>query len=133
MLKRFGFSKAERLKSRKQIDELFAKGKSFSVFPVKAIYIFDSTTENAGIQVGVTASKRFFKRAVDRNRIKRLLREAYRLQKEDLSLHIKASHKSAKVFFIYTDKTIADFETIKTAMYKCLQRLIKLTPIENPS
>ncbi len=132
MPKRFGFSKAERLKSRKQIDELFAKGKSITVFPVRVIYQF-SSSEVGSLQVGVSASKRHFKKAVDRNRVKRLLREAYRLQKEELVQQVKASKKAGNVFFIYTDKTIADFETIKAAMNKCLQRLNNLIQSENPS
>ena len=131
MPKRFGFAKTEHLKSRKQIDELFAKGKAFSVFPVRAIYQF-SFSEEPGLQIGVTASKKHFKKAVERNRIKRLLREAYRLQKEELALQIKASQKAGNVFFIYTDKAISDFETIKLAMYKCLQRLNKIIQSENP-
>jgi len=131
MPKRFGFPKAERLKSRKQIDSLFAEGKAFSVFPVRAIYRF-SVAEEPTVQVGVTASKKFFKKAVDRNRIKRLLREAYRLQKEELVEAVKAKGKSGNLFFIYTDKTIADFETIKTAMQKCLQRLRKTIESETP-
>lgn len=131
MPKRFGFPKAERLKSRKQIDLLFADGKAVSVFPVRAIYRF-SPSEESGVWVGVTASKRYFKKAVDRNRIKRLLREAYRLQKEELVNLAKANGKSGHLFFVYTDKTIADFETIKAAMYKCLQRLSKTLQSETP-
>ena len=129
---RFRFPKAERLKSRKQIDRLFADGKAFSVFPVRTIYQF-APAENGSLQVGVTASKKHFKKAVDRNRIKRLLREAYRLQKEELFLQVKASQNSCVLFFIYTDKTIADFETVKTAMAKSLQRLSKILQSEYSS
>jgi len=132
MPKRFGFPKAERLKSRKQIETLFAKGKSVSVFPVRAVYQF-SAAEEAGLKAGVSASKRHFKKAVDRNRIKRLLREAYRLQKEELLLKVKEAGLSGAVFFLYTDKVIADFETIKTVVGKCLQRLSKNIERENPS
>ena len=124
MPRRFGFPKAEHLKSRKQIDHLFTGGKAFSVFPVRVIYQF-TAAEKPNLQVGVTASKKYFKRAVDRNRLKRLLREAYRLQKEELWLQVKERAKNGAVFFIYTDKTMADFQTVKTAMAKCLQRLSK--------
>lgn len=132
MPKRFGFSKAERLKSRKQIDALFAKSKAVSVFPVRAIYQF-AEAENSSLQVGVTASKKNFKKAVDRNRIKRLLREAYRLQKEELVLLVKERRLSGTVFFVYTDKTLPHFETVKVAMAKCLQRLSKTIKSEDPS
>ena len=132
MPKRFGFPKAERLKSRKQIDQLFEQGKAFSVFPIRVIYRFQNAEEGS-LQAGVTASKKYFKKAVDRNRLKRLLRETYRLQKEELVKQVKETGKSAVVFFIYTDKTIAEFETIKAAMAKCLQRLSKILQSENPS
>ncbi len=132
MVKRFGLPKTERLKSRKGIDTLFAKGKSFAVFPVRVTYQFTPSAEG-GLQVGVTASKRNFKKAVDRNRIKRLLREAYRLQKEELQATLKASGKSGAVFFLYTGKTLPTFEEVKGAMAKCLQKLTKIASSENAS
>jgi len=132
MAPRLRFSKAERLKSRKQIDGLFATGKAFSVFPVRTIYQF-VPAEAGSLQVGVTASKKYFKRAVDRNRLKRLMREAYRLQKQELFLQVMEAKKTVSVFFIYTDKTIADFETVKAAMAKSLQRLSKILQSETPS
>lgn len=134
MTKRFGFPKAERLKSRKAIDSLFAEGKSFAVFPVRVTYRFFAADEKtSGLQVGVTVSKRYFKKAVDRNRIKRLLREAYRLQKEALQEQLKANNKGGVVFFLYSDKNIASFEAIKTAMAKCLKKLSVIASNENPS
>jgi len=133
MPKRFGLPKSERLKSRKQIDALFAGGKSFAQFPIRVSYQLSSAAEKSGLQIGVTASKRYFKKAVDRNRIKRLLREAYRLQKGDVLLQLKTAQKSGIVFFIYTDKTIVSFITIKEAMAKCLKRLSSIAANENPS
>ena len=132
MPKRFGFPKAEHLKSRKQIDALFAEGKSVSVFPVRAVYKF-SKAEEAHVKAGVSASKRHFKKAVDRNRIKRLLREAYRLQKEDLILKTTEAGLSGIVFFLYTDKNMADFTTVKDAVGGCLHRLLKNLQRENTS
>lgn len=132
MPQRFRFTKAERLKSRKQIDHLFAKGKTVSAPPVRAIYLF-TPAESGSLQAGVTASKKAFKKAVDRNRVKRLLREAYRLQKQTLTEQVKATGKAGAIFFIYIDKTIADFDTIQTAMGKCLDRLGKIIQREEPS
>lgn len=132
MPKRFGFAKGEHLKSRKQIERLFAEGKSLSVFPVRAVYQFSASAE-PGLKAGVSASKRYFKKAVDRNRIKRLLREAYRLQKEALVARAKAAGIEGAIFFLYTDNTIADFETVKTAVGKCLQRMQKTIQLEDPS
>jgi ribonuclease P protein component len=126
MVKRFGFGKKEKLKSRKKIDELFAKGRSFTVFPLRVSYQFTPGGEDAVLQAGVTVSKKHFKKAVDRNRIKRLLRESYRLQKTDLKEKIQEKKLQAYIFFMYTDKTIASFSVVKEAMNKCLQRLQKL-------
>lgn len=134
MAKRFGFPKTERLKSRKQIDGLFEKGKGFGVFPIRVMYqFFPAETAPAGLQAGVTVSKRHFKKAVDRNRIKRLLREAYRLQKEELQAGLKAGGRRGIVFFLYTDKTVASFDVVKGAMAKCLKKLSVIANSENPS
>ena len=126
-VKHFGLGRQEKLKSRKQIEVLFLNGKNFSVFPLRVTYQFTPSDEGV-IQVGVTAGKKYFKRAVDRNRIKRLIREAYRLQKNDLLQTVNRNHQNGFLFFMYTDKTMASFTTVKEAMSKCLERLEKLCP-----
>ena len=124
-VKRFGFDRKEKLKSRKQIEELFLNGKNFSVLPLRVTYQFLPSEETI-VQVGVVAAKKYFKKAVDRNRMKRLIREAYRLQKNDLTEILKQRHQKAFLFFMYTDKTIPSFSSVKEAMSKCLKRLEKL-------
>jgi ribonuclease P protein component len=124
-VKRFGFGAKEKLKSRKQIEELFLNGKNFFVFPLRVTYQFVPSNET-NIRVGVTAGKKYFKRAVDRNRIKRLIREAYRLQKNGLVQLVKQKQLSGYVFFVFTDKTVPSFSIIKESMIKCLQRLEKM-------
>lgn len=127
MAKQFGFGKKEKLKSRKQIDALFEKGKSFTVFPLRVSYSFAPSPAPV-LQAGVTASKRNFKKAVDRNRIKRLLREAYRLQKMELDQAVKQNSLQGFIFFMYTDKTIAPFITIREAMTLSLKKLLQKIP-----
>ena len=119
------FGRKEKLKSRKGVEALFAKGKTGSVFPIRYYYQYHSGAEASGLQVGVTVSKKHFKKAVDRNRIKRLLREAYRLQKGGLLSLLQQKGLSGNVFFIYVDKTLPPFSVIFEAMTKCLEGLAK--------
>ena len=78
---RYTFPKKEKLKSKKLIEQLFSEGKSVTAFPLRLIYLKTPLNYDVKAQTGVSVSKRHFKRAVDRNRIKRLMREAYRLNK----------------------------------------------------
>jgi ribonuclease P protein component len=101
---------------------LFSKGKSFSVYPVKVLYNFvDDPTRT--LQAGVTVSSRNFKKAVDRNRVKRVLREVYRLQKLPLQNFLKEQNKSVAVFFIYTSKELPVFAELNNKMEVILQKL----------
>jgi len=78
---RFTLGQQERLKSKKLIGKLYEEGKSVKVFPLRMVYIQTEHTSKFPVQVGVSVPKRNFKSAVDRNRIKRLLRETYRKEK----------------------------------------------------
>lgn len=124
---RYGFGKNERLKSRKQIDELFASGNSYPAFPLRMAWRLFPANAGApsGLLAGVSASKRHFKKATDRNRIKRLLREAYRLQKPELLELLQAQGLSGHVFFLYTGKELPSFTEVETALRKCLHQLTR--------
>lgn len=78
------------------------------------------------LQAGFSASTRNFKRAVDRNRIKRVTKEAYRFQKNSLGAELKVQNKKLAVFFIYTDKSLPAFEIIKDRVEIALQKLITI-------
>ena len=81
MAVKFTLKKAERLKSKKLIERLYIEGNTIKAFPLRMVYIQSEHTSDYPAQVGVSVPKRNFKKAVDRNRIKRLLRESYRKQK----------------------------------------------------
>jgi len=74
--------KQERLKSKKLIEKLYAEGDSVKNFPLRMMYVQTVHTSEFLCQVGVSVAKRNYKLAVDRNRLKRLMRETYRLQKQ---------------------------------------------------
>lgn len=131
MAKRFGFSVSEKLKSRKAIEALYLSGKSFAHFPIRVHYRFVEKEPAGRVLVGVAVSKRHFKRAVDRNRIKRLLREAYRLQKIDLAESMQSTNGQLHVFFTYTDKVLPRFEYVYVTVQQCLNRLIKQIEQQN--
>jgi len=115
---KFTFGKSERLKKEKLIKELFNGGSSFYLFPFKVFYLPQPDPDCAFHQVLVSVSKRNFKRAVDRNRIKRLTREAYRLQK-----HTLPEAPRLVIGYVYTHKEIPLFEELKRRLHKSLERL----------
>ena len=125
MAKNFSYNAKEKLKSRKQLDALFTKGKSFLVFPVKIFFAEVNNESDAPMKVGVGVSSKHFKKAVDRNRIKRLLREAYRLNKIPLTEFIQINNKKIAVFFLFIDKTIPAFSLLQNKMPTVIAKLIK--------
>lgn len=128
MPKQFTLGKKERLKSRKLIEQLFKTGKSFNVPPFRVYYSLSETQnpDTETLQFGVGVSSRNFKKAVDRNRIKRLAREAYRLQKPLLREKLINNQSSLSVFFIFTGKELPDFNLVKDKAAIILRKLTKL-------
>jgi len=127
MTKQFTLGNNERLKSRKQIEHLFAEGKSFVVNPYRVYFIVNSEfsmgKKVSELQFAVGVSSKNFKRAVERNRIKRLTREAWRLQKIELKEKMKKGGRSLNVFFIYTGKDLPDFKVVKDKVAVALKKL----------
>ena len=107
----FTYNKKEKLKSKKLIDKLFTEGQSVSVFPLRLVYLSAPFEDAVIAKTGVSVSKRNFKTAVDRNKIKRLLREAYRLNKADFFNNLTTQH-AFMILYIGKDKpTLAQIET----------------------
>jgi ribonuclease P protein component len=118
--KQFTLGKTERLKSRKAIDKLFKEGKKFSAPPFRIFYV---VTVEKGIQFGAGVSTRNFKKAVDRNRIKRLIRESWRLQKITLQDKLLSLNKGLHVFFIYTEKELPAYKQVFECVELALRKL----------
>ena len=126
MHKKFTLGKEERLKSRKLIGEVFGKGKSFLQFPVKVTYLIKENTEVSTVKAGVGVSTRYFKKAVDRNRVKRLLRETYRINKHPLHDLCKEHNVQLVIFFLYVDKQMPDYIVLAAVIQKCIKKLTML-------
>jgi len=123
--KQFTLGKNERLKHRKFIEQLFNEGKHFSVFPFRLYYLFTEELTSP-LQAGFSASTRNFKKAVDRNRIKRVTKEAYRLQKNNLRSQLVIRKKKLAIFIVYTDKQLPAFTIVKDRVQIILQKLITI-------
>ena len=112
---RYTYNKNEKLKSQKAIEQLFAEGKSVSAYPLRMVYL-DNQSQ---LKVGVSVSKRNFKLAVHRNRVKRLLREGYRLNK-NLLIDNKLDHYTLMI--LYISKEMPDFKIIDKKMKALLTK-----------
>lgn len=122
--KPYSLGKSERLKSRKQIDHLFDSGKKITQFPFRVLF---RTEPGPGeIKAGFTVSSKNFPSAVDRNRIKRLTREAYRLQKKDLEAGVLTNSTRLHLFFIYTGREIVSLQEISLRLQQILDKLIRI-------
>jgi len=142
--KQFTLGKNERLKSRKSIEQLFKDGQRFSVSLFRIFYQVNKEILNAqqtppagqegifsrslvdNIQFGIGVSSKNFKRAVDRNRIKRLARESYRLQKNPLHEKVKSKNIRLNIFFIYTGKELPEYNEVYKKVGSALSQLDKL-------
>ncbi len=122
------FPKIEKLKSKKTIEALFAEGKNLREFPLKLIYLKTPFEDGARIKVGVVAPKKKFKKAVDRNLIKRLLRESYRLNKSLIFNNIEGNYA---FLFLYLGHKAPSFDEVHIAMKKLLETFFKKECDEN--
>ena len=120
------FPKKEHLYGEKVIENLHTTGSSFLVYPLRVVYLnVSQPDEQIPVRVMIGVSKKKFKKAVDRNRAKRLMREAYRLNKSSLVSIIKKEEVKIYLSFQYIADEMLTFDEISTKMQKALDRLTK--------
>ncbi|MCQ2253525.1 MAG: ribonuclease P protein component [Bacteroidales bacterium] len=123
MHKKFGLSRAEKLKSVVRTDKLFTRGKTFWTFPFNVYYRIGGVDDVQANQILVSVGKHYFKHAVDRNRMKRLVREAYRLNKLPL---LEAAQKAGLFFnvgLVYKCHSLSDFDTVQNSIIQIIDHL----------
>ena len=118
------YGKEEKLKQKKQIETLFSEGNTIGQYPVRLFYLqIDSENLEQFTRTGVSVSKRNFKNAVDRNKIKRLLREAYRKNKYLVN---QPDGNRYWLMLVYVGKELPELKTLETAVIKALKKLKNL-------
>lgn len=120
------FRKKERLSSEKDIECLFEKGKAFLAFPLRVIFYWEEADEGQAVPdvaILISVGKKKFKHAVDRNRLKRLVREAYRLNKHLLADNPLLLTKRLRLSFVYIHKEKLGFNEIEKSMKKALETI----------
>jgi len=133
----FTYKKTDKLKSRKQTQHLFSTGQAINVFPIRLIYTIepiasslDNISPTSLLQAGVGAPTRTFRKAVQRNRVKRLLREAYRLEKPNFLSQASLENKRINLFFLYTDALVLTQVEIQGKVKEALSLLV--TKLKKP-
>lgn len=116
------FPKSERLTSRKLIEKLVEEGNSFSQYPFRLTWMTVELKDGVPAQVAIVVSKRNFKRSVDRNRIKRLMREVYRKNKSDFHKTLTNKKMQCALLLMYTGKVVPDFAEVDRKLRLTLQR-----------
>lgn len=122
---RFTFKKTERLSSLKAIEQLYRQGTPFYNPHFKCVFLFTEEDLPFPCQVVFSVPKRNFKRAVDRNLLKRRIREAYRHNKELLYQSLTEKHKKMYLLVTYTHREILPYEDILESLVKAIKSVAR--------
>lgn len=122
---RFTFNKEERVTGEKRIENLFTNGSAFIAYPLRVVYLETAATSRFPLSVLISIPKKRIKSAVKRNRMKRLVREAYRLNKHLFYGEEIPENYHLDVAFIYVKDELSEFGAVEKAMRKALSELIK--------
>ena len=120
----FTYPNPEKLKSKTTIDSLFSEGKSVSKYPLRLVYVENTEPNAEVIKMGVSVSKKYFKKAVDRNYFKRILRETYRLNKAIL---LENNEKNYAFMFFYQTKERLSYAEIELKTKQLFQKFNEIT------
>lgn len=115
------YPKHEKLKSKTTIDLLFSEGKSVSKYPLRLVYAPIALEDGERIKMGVSVSKKYFKKAVDRNYFKRVLRETYRLNKQ---LLLENMDKPYALMFFYQSKDRLTYQEINEKTMQLFEKFV---------
>lgn len=121
------FGKVYKLCSKTQIDAIFEDKLAVKAYPFLLYYKESNFAQAVPFQVVISAPKRNFKKAVDRNRIKRLMKEVLRKNKSDLETHLLKQNKKLALFLIYTAKELPEYAQLEKKIVVLLNRLIEQT------
>jgi ribonuclease P protein component len=121
------FKKEERIAAQREIDRLFQKGNAFVSHPLRIVYVEQKPFSGATVAIVVSVAKKRFKRAVKRNRMKRLIRESYRLNKAFLIEHLQKKESGLLIAFLFIGKQLCGFKEMEDAMRKALNILKEKT------
>ena len=120
--KKYSFNKSEKITSKKTINSVIKKGKVLKTFPFYVRFL-ETDEINVRVKVLISVGKRRFKKAVDRNRIKRIIRETYRLNKNILFSCLEKVDKKIVLHFIYVDLKMPDYKYIEQVVQEILLKL----------
>jgi len=115
------YKKEERLKGKKRIADLFENGQALLSYPVKVVFIEINKDDATVVKAGFSVSRKNFRHAVDRNLLKRRMREAYRLNKP--AFYIRLNDKLFAMMFIYVAKEILPYAIIEKGIKNLLNKL----------
>ena len=119
------FNKKERISFKKEIDLLFKQGDTFTSFPFRVVFLEQKPFSEATVSILISVPKRKFKHAVKRNRMKRLVREAYRLNKTSLIEHFQEKESGLLIAFLFIGNELYHWKEIEAAVQKALKILIE--------
>ena len=125
MILQNSFSKIEHLCGEKRITRLYTQGDAFIAYPVRVVFLIEPKSDTEPANVLISVPKKRFKRAVKRNRLKRLIREAYRLNKQELIEKLEEKHLQIHIAFNYVSDDVLEYAAIEKKMNLALQKLIE--------